>query len=213
MNMLWFCLFVFLHWEKKQYLSLSMKNISIYSSRWSSNILWKEKIKRVDRLATPCHNSTCTEVKNTHKNATFSGHMEVPFPSHILSLGPYYPNIWSCHLNIWVHPCLKYIIWLLTIYYPKILNIFGLILAFCWHICSMLAIYLPYASNIWSHDPNIWVHTRQIYNIWHPLTKSFPKIYTLLGQNGTYPYLCLTRAVQFPTSNSQIWVKITWPKS
>ena len=134
----------------------------------------------------------------------------MPFAANIWS---HYPNIWSRDLNIWVHHCLKYIIWhCLTIYYPKILNIFGL-LAFCWHICSILAIYLPYASNIWSHDPNIWVHTRQIYNIWHPLTKSFPKIYTLLGQNGTYPYLCLTRAVQFPTSNSQIWVKITWPKS
>ena len=52
----------------------------------------------------------------------------------------------------------------------------------------------------------------QKYNIWHLLTKSFPKIYTLWGQNGQFRYLCLTRAVQFPSSNSQIWVKITWPK-
>ena len=28
------------------------------------------------------------------------------------------------------------------------------------------------------------------------------KIYISLGQNGTYPYMCLARAVQFPTSNS-----------
>ena len=62
--------------------------------------------------------------------------------------------------------------------------------------------YLPSTVKIWSHDPNIWVHRHQIYNIWHALTRRFLKIYTLLGQNGTYPYMCLARAVQFPTSNS-----------
>ena len=132
--------------------------------------------------------STCKSLPTLKKSVTTPPtHNSLPFAANIWSN---YPNIWSRDLNIWVHPCLKYIIWhCLTIYYPKILNIFGL-LAFCWHICSILAIYLPYASNIWSHDPNIWAHTRQIYNSWHPLTKSFSKIYTLLGQNGTHPYIC-----------------------
>ena len=85
--------------------------------------------------------------------------------------------------------------------------------ALCWHFCSRLSKYLPFTVNIWSHDSNIWVHRRQIYNIWHPLTKSFPKIYTLWGQNGQFCYLCLTSAVQFPTSHSRFWVKIAWPKS
>ena len=44
----------------------------------------------------------------------------------------------------------------------------------------------------------------QKYNIWHLLTKSFPKIYTVWGHNGQFHYLWLFRAVQFPSSNSQI---------
>ena len=150
---------------------------------------------------TPCYEKSIPGSKQPVSGKYFATHNSLHFAANIWS---HYPNIWFRDLNIWVHPCLKYIIWhCLTIYYPKILNIFGL-LAFCWHICSILAIYLPYASDIWSHDANIWVHLRQIYNIWHPLTKSFPKIYTLWGQNGQFRYLCLTRAVQFPSSNSQI---------
>ena len=114
----------------------------------------------------------------------------VPWPK---CLGPSLPKIQNLHY--------------LPKSSPKILIIFGL-LALFWHIFSILAKYLPFAANIWSPDPNIWVHTCQIYNIWHPLTKSFPKIYTFWGQNGKFPYLCLTSAVQFPTSHSQIWVKI-----
>ena len=60
--------------------------------------------------------------------------------------------------------------------YATTFNPFGLF----WHFCSRLFKYLPFTVNIWSHNPNIWVHHRQIYNIWHLLTKSFPKIYTLL---------------------------------
>ena len=114
----------------------------------------------------------------------------VPWPKY---LGPSLPKIQNLH-----H---------LPKSFPKILSIFGL-LALFWHIFSILAKYLPFAADIWSHDPNIWAHSCQIYNIWHPLTKSFPKIYTFWGQNGKFPYLCLTSAVQFPTSHSQIWVKI-----
>ena len=135
---------------------------------------------------------------------------QLPFAANIWS---HDPNIWSHDLNIWVHSCQKYNIWhSLLKSFTKILSIFGL-LALFWHIFSILAKYLPFKANIWSDDPNIWVHSCQIYNIWHPLTKSFPKIYTFWGQNGKFPYLCLTSAVQFPTSHSQIWVKISWPKS
>ena len=41
----------------------------------------KPFIKKVDRLATPCHNSTCTEVENTHKNTTCAGH-PLPQPNY-----------------------------------------------------------------------------------------------------------------------------------
>ena len=121
-------------------------------------------------------------------------------------------NIWSQNLNIWVHPCQIYNIWhLLTKRFPKIYTLWGQNGKFP-YLCLTRSKYLLFSVNIWSHNLNIWVHPCQIYNIWHLLTKRFPKIYTLWGQNGKFPYLCLTRAVLFPTSISQNWAKITWPK-
>ena len=158
----------------------------------------------------------CPNIYKSRRRAPQTCLVYLPFfyPCSILAIYlPYAPDIWSNDPNIWVHRRQIYNIWHpLTKSFPKIYTLCGQNGQFC-YFCSILAIYLPYAPDIWSHDPNIWVHRRQIYNIWHPLTKSFPKIYTLWGQNGQFGYHCLTSAVQFPTSHSRFWVKIAWPKS
>ena len=38
-----------------------------------------------------------------------------------------------------------------------------------------------YDPNIWPYVPNIWADTCQNNNIWHCLTKTFPKILTIFG--------------------------------
>ena len=113
---------------------------------------------------------------------------------------------------------------------------------FCWSILSkylqftvnildMLLVFPPQKKNnfFWENVPEAkkqrllfavyceylvpWPkYGHQKYNIWHLLTISFPKIYTVWGHNGQFHYLWLFRAVQFTSSNRQIWVKITWPK-
>ena len=85
-----------------------------------------------------------------------------------------------------------------------------------WFICLILTfslkivqIFAVYGDNLVPRPKYLDPSLSNIQYLTSPDQKLFKNIYFIGSEWYTSLYMCLARAVQFPTSNSQIWVKIT----